>query len=337
MTEILEIALPILLAALLIYASLQAFRHKRALFRWGVGGVAALLAVIATIASVFALAGLARLDAHGAPAASPTIAGTAEQIHRGHEIADGFCSGCHSPEDTATSLSGGRDLGGHLPLPLGAFVAPNLTPAGPIAGWSDGDIFRAIRDGVGPSGRRLFIMSLTNASRLSDDDTKAVIAYLRSLRTDGQDTGATPDRFSLLGLVMLGAHMLPDTKPIPAGIVTAPPEAPTAEFGEYILSYQDCRECHGKALTGGVPGQLPPIGPDLNVVKVWSFDQFAATMRTGVDPTGHELGQGHAVAADRTDERRRVARHLPIFDAAAGELTGTSSMRRTRIICASSA
>lgn len=291
MPEILEIALPIMLASLLTYASLRAFRHKRAIVRWGLGSVATLLTVIITIASVLALAGLARLDAHGGPAASLTIVGAAEQVHRGHEIADGFCSGCHAPDDAVAGLAGGRDLGKHLPLPLGTFVAPNLTPTGPLAEWSDGDIFRAIRDDVDPGGRRLFIMSLTNASRLSDDDTKAVIAYLRSLRPDGRNTGATPDRFTLLGLVMLGAHMLPDPKPIPAGIVTAPPQAPTREFGEYILSYQDCRECHGKALSGGVPGQLPPLGPDLNVVKVWSFDQFAATMRTGVDPTGHELGK----------------------------------------------
>jgi mono/diheme cytochrome c family protein len=291
MPEMLELALPIILAALLTFVSLRAFRHKRRLVRWGIGSIAALLTLVATITSVFAIAGLARLTAHAAPAVSPTIAGTAEQIDRGHEIADGFCSGCHAPDDIAATLTGDRDLGSHLPLPLGSFVAPNLTPSGRLARWSDGEIFRAIRDGVDPGGRRLFIMSLTNASRLSDDDTKAVIAYLRSLRANGRDTDATPDRFSLLGLVMLGAHMLPDAKPAPIGVVTAPAKAPTAEFGEYILSYQDCRECHGKALTGGVAGQLPPIGPDLNVVKVWSFDQFAATMRTGVDPTGHELGK----------------------------------------------
>jgi mono/diheme cytochrome c family protein len=291
MSEMFEVALLIVLAALLTFVSLRVFRHKRVLVRWGVGSITTLLTLVTTIASVLALAGMARLDAHGAPAVPLTVAGTAEQVHRGREIADGFCSGCHAPDDGAATLTGDRDLGGHLPLPLGAFVAPNLTPAGQLAHWSDGDIFRAIRDGVDPGGRRLFIMSLTNASRLSDDDTRAMIAYLRSLRAEGRDTGATPDRFSLLGLVMLGAHMLPDAKPAPVGIVTAPAKAPTAEFGEYILSYQDCRECHGKALTGGVPGQLPPLGPDLNVVKVWSFDQFAATMRTGVDPTGHELGK----------------------------------------------
>jgi hypothetical protein len=44
-------------------------------------------------------------------------------------------------------------------------------------------------------------------------------------------------------------------------------------------------------LTGGVPGQLAPPGPNLNVVKRWKFEEFVTTMRTGVDPNGHQLGK----------------------------------------------
>ena len=67
------------------------------------------------------------------------------------------------------------------------------------------------------------------------------------------------------------------------GSVTAPPKGPTFQFGEYILSYQDCRECHGARLTGGVPGQIGPLGPDLNLVAGWRLVDFIATMRTGID------------------------------------------------------
>jgi mono/diheme cytochrome c family protein len=90
---------------------------------------------------------------------------------------------------------------------------------------------------------------------------------------------------------MLGAGMLPKGKPVSTGIVTAPPRSPDLRYGEYILSYQDCRACHGDKLTGGVPGQLAPLGPNLNLVKGWKFEEFVATMRTGVDPNGHELGK----------------------------------------------
>ena len=134
-------------------------------------------------------------------------------------------------------------------------------------------------------------MSYTNAGKLSDDDTKAVIAYLRHRSPAGRQTPNPPDHLNLLGVLMLGTGMLPTGKPISHGIVTAPPEAPTPRYGEYILSYQDCRECHGRDLTGGVPGQLAPVGPDLNLVKDWKFEEFVATMRSGVDPNGHQIGK----------------------------------------------
>ena len=85
-----------------------------------------------------------------------------------------------------------------------------------------------------------------------------------------------PDQLNLLGVIMLGAGMLPGGKPVFTGVITAPQTGPTVQYGEYILSYQDCRECHGANLTGGVEGQLGPIGPDLNLVKEWKLEGFIA-------------------------------------------------------------
>jgi mono/diheme cytochrome c family protein len=90
---------------------------------------------------------------------------------------------------------------------------------------------------------------------------------------------------------MLGAGMLPSGKPVTTTRVTAPPKGPTFQYGQYILSYQDCRECHGNTLTGGMPGQMAPLGPDLNLVKDWKLSEFIATMRTGVDPNGHQISE----------------------------------------------
>jgi mono/diheme cytochrome c family protein len=85
--------------------------------------------------------------------------------------------------------------------------------------------------------------------------------------------------------------MLPEGKPVSTSVIAAPTKGPTVQYGEYIMSYQDCRECHGPNLTGGVQGQLGPIGPDLNLVKEWKLEEFVATMRTGTDPGGHEMSE----------------------------------------------
>jgi mono/diheme cytochrome c family protein len=132
-------------------------------------------------------------------------------------------------------------------------------------------------------------MSLTNASKLSDDDIRALVAYIRSVPAAGQQTPTPPDQVSPLGLVMVGTGLLPAGNPVFTGIVTAPPKAATVEYGEYILSYQDCRVCHGASLLGGAPGQFGPLGPSLAIVKDWKLEEFIATLRTGADPYGHEI------------------------------------------------
>jgi mono/diheme cytochrome c family protein len=288
MLELLAPAMSITTAALLARSSLRAWRAENKFLKWGGTVLAALFSAAVSLISVILVVGLFKLHARSAPTLDLKVAGTPEQIVRGQAISDGFCSSCHSRTGT---LTGGLDLAEDLPVPIGSFVASNLTPAGQLSRWSDGDIFRAIRNGVDKDGHWLIIMSYTNAGKLSDGDTRAVIAYLRSLPAAGKQTGNPPDHLNLLGVMMLGAGMLPKGKPVSTSVVTAPPRSPDLQYGEYILSYQDCRACHGDKLTGGVPGQLAPLGPDLNLVKRWKFEEFVTTMRTGVDPNGHELGK----------------------------------------------
>jgi mono/diheme cytochrome c family protein len=288
MLDLFAVAMLIIIATLFAWSSLRAWRAKNPFMKWGGTGLAALSSAAVGLVSAIAIVGLFEIHARSAPALDLKVAGTPEQIERGRAISDGFCSACHSKTGT---LTGGLNFGKDFPVPIGSFVSSNLTPAGQLSRWSDGDIFRAVRNSIDRDGHWLVIMSYTNASKLSDDDTMAVIAYIRSLPAAGTQTANPPDHVNLLGAMMLGAGMLPKGKQVSNAVITAPPSGPTMQYGEYILSYQDCGACHGDKLTGGVPGQFGPLGPDLNLVKGWKPEEFIATMRTGFDPNGHQLGK----------------------------------------------
>jgi mono/diheme cytochrome c family protein len=282
------IALPVLIATapLLAWSGIRAWQRKNRFLKWGGAILAALLAAAVSLVSIIVIVGLFKLHARSAPVPDLKVAGTSEQIRRGEAIANSFCDACHSKTGV---LTGGDDIGKHFPIRIGSFVSSNLTPAGDLSRWSDGQIFRAIRNAVDADGRWLIVMSYTNAGKLSDDDIQALIAYIRSRPAAGEKTRNPPDDLNPLGITMLGAGMLPTGKPVFTSVITAPQKGPTVQYGEYIMSYQDCRECHGANLAGGVAGQLPPIGPGLTLVSQWKLEEFIATMRTGIDPAGHQL------------------------------------------------
>ena len=182
-------------------------------------------------------------------------------------------------------LTGGVDLGKDFPMPLGSFVSVNLTPAGPLKDWSDGEIFRALRNGIDRDGQVLSVMSGARGRHLSDDDVQAVIAYLRSQPAVANETPLPPDQFGPLALILVGAGVIPEGEPPITQAIAMPPKGPTAEFGKYILSYQDCVVCHGADLTGGKPGQLAPVGPNLSAVKGWTREQFITRCAPASIPT----------------------------------------------------
>src|SRR5262249_18499863 len=247
------VLLAALLAGAVLFAclSLRLRQVKQISLRWLGAGLTGLIAIVLFLTCVApAIGQYAQYYSRPPPVPELRVEGSDEQIQRGRAIADSFCGGCHSP-----TFTGGKDIGKHLPVYLGAFISSNLTPAGPVKQWSDGQIFRAIRNSIDAEGRRLMIMSLTNAGNLSDDDVRALIAYIRRLPEAGAATPEPADKLNLLGLVMMGAGQFPNGRPVKTSVVTAPLKGPTIQYGEYILSYHDCRECHGQQLTGGVQGQ----------------------------------------------------------------------------------
>lgn len=277
------------LAVLLGWLASRAWRMRSPFGKWILGILSSLLTLIAAFVGVMAFVGFANFYAPGVAAAPDIkVEGTPQQVARGTYLATTLCAECHSPTKEPP-LAGGVDFAKDIPFPIGVIVSANLTPGGPLKDWTDGDIFRTLRSGVDRDGHHLIVMSSVRVRNMSDDDIKSVIAFLRSQPAVVNDNPNPPDQPSFLAAVMFGAGLVPQGQPPVAASITAPPQGPTAEYGQYIVGYVGCRDCHGEDLKGGQAGGFAPAGPSLRVVKGWTAEQFLTTLHTGVDPSGHQL------------------------------------------------
>ena len=106
-----------------------------------------------------------------------TIPSDEAALERGQHLAEAVsdCGGCHGPE------YGGMPFF-EDPM-IGTVYSSNLTPGegGIGSSYSDEDWVRAIRHGVGPDGRPLFIMPAQHFYRYSDEDLGAIYTYLRTI------------------------------------------------------------------------------------------------------------------------------------------------------------
>ena len=290
-TNLLSWLVFLILVVLFGWLFTKAYRSHNRLLRWGGMIVTALLTLTFVLIIGVSGIGLYKLyGPHTLPKSTVTIANTPQQIARGEHIAAMFCVSCHSA-NKQLPLSGGEEIGRKSPVPVGGFIPYNLTPGGPLKEWTDSEIFHALREGVDPQGRTLIAMSALSTRRLSDEDMQAVIAYLRS-QPAIERTTPEGDSPNLLFAIFLGANLVPAPVPV-TGVVTAPNKGPSLEYGQYIVSFMGCGDCHGSDLAGGRSGGLAAVGPSLRVVKGWTKDQFISTIRTGNDPGGHHLDPEH--------------------------------------------
>jgi mono/diheme cytochrome c family protein len=226
------------------------------------------------------------LRSHGNPVANVQVQSIPAQVQRGQQFAN-LCIGCHSSSGQFP-LDGSTES--FTPPPLATLFAPNLTPGGRLKDWSDGEIVRAIREGIGRDGRALLIMPSETFHNLSDADAQAIIAYLRSQPAVQHDT---PERqVTVLGAAIIGSGMFPTAAQSPiTEPVTAPPPGPTADYGRYLVGWTGCTACHGANLTGGASGGFgPPGGPNISTVgKRWDQAGFIRAIRTGATPDGKTL------------------------------------------------
>jgi mono/diheme cytochrome c family protein len=226
------------------------------------------------------------------PVSSLTAEITPEKVANGERFARS-CAGCHSSNGQLPL--NGQDFFGTEGPPIGTLYAPNLTPAH-LAEWTDGEIIRAIREGVGRDGRSLMIMPSAAFRNLSDDDVTSLVAYLRSQPAVEPDT--PPKQISLVGAIMIAALFPPEiftAQPPIAGPQGAPARGVTPEYGAYLMSL-GCQDCHGGNYAG-VPASAaseggPPPGPNITSVdKRLTADEFVTLLRTGTYPDGTMLSE----------------------------------------------
>lgn len=286
LTDALVLLLVIAAALTVVWLTLRVRRSPRPAARWAGVIAGSFFALILLLIAGLGAKGMIRFySPHGRPVRDMNVELTPERLARGREIANTMCAGCHT-QNGQLPLSGGRNLSDEIPVQLGDLYPINLTPAGPLKTWTDGQIFRAIRDGADDKGNRLPVMSAQRSRNLSDEDIRSVIAYLRSQPPVQNETPLPNPNF--LAMVMTGAGMVPSLPGMAPDTIMAPPRGPTVEYGAYMVGWMGCDECHGPDLVGGKPGLLP-IGPNLRSVKGWTRDGFIAAMRTGKTPFGKQL------------------------------------------------
>jgi mono/diheme cytochrome c family protein len=281
----------LILIALIAVFGFLTFRAWKARNRWlkWIGVVlAGLLTMIPTLLLILALVGYGKLNAQFKnPVDNIQVARTPAQIARGEQLANA-CASCHTPgsQPPLSGVNFGMKFG--FPPIMGTLYAPNLTPSGDIQNWSDGEVIRAIREGINKDGRSLLIMPAGNFRNMSDEDVQAVVAYLRSQPPTGGPTPST--QFNVVGAIFTNLSDF-RTAQQPVGHVTAP-QAGTAEYGKYLVDVIGCRDCHGPELQGRVDtGQLgPPAGPNLTkIVSLWTEDEFMTFFNTGTLPGGRKV------------------------------------------------
>lgn len=280
MIDIVGLSILLLLLVLFGWLSRRAWRAQRPFVKWSGAIISGVLTLALGVVFGAALFGTWKLNhAHDNPVPDISVAVTPERVARGTRF-EPYCSGCHAPQ--AGDPMTGRDFLGEDAPPIGSFHAPNLTPVN-LEAWSDGEIIRAIREGVHRSGRSLLIMPSRVMRNLSDSDVQAIVAYLRSLPPEGSRT--PPNRLNVLGAVMANVAPIFQVQPPITGPVTAPQAGPTADYGAYLSSLT-CGLCHGDELLGNAEFRAPPL---IGIPLAWDEQQFIGFMRTGVRPDGSNV------------------------------------------------
>ncbi len=231
------------------------------------------------------------IHAEPAPVALTALAGNAPAPERGQYLYQSRgCGECH-----------GADGAGHVFIdePGGLQVrGANITRGNgsAVLSYTDRDWVRAVRHGIKPDGRPLFVMPSEDYNRMTDADLAQLVAHIRALPP--KDAPGAQFRLPLIVKLVHGAgvlrdaaekidHRLPPALPVP--------ETVSVEHGRYVA--QACAGCHGGSFDGGsIPGAPPHWPPAARLhgeqgawASYGSADQLKSVLRTGARPDGSQI------------------------------------------------
>jgi mono/diheme cytochrome c family protein len=258
--------------------------------------------------------------------ATPAAAQPApEAVARGRALVEGIagCGNCHTPNGPQGKVADKNLAGGFMEEnPAFRAVAANITPDREtgIGAWTDAEIARAIREGIRRDGRVMGPpMPFELYRKLSDADTAAIIAYLRSVpavrNAAGQSTWKIP---------------LPASYGPPVAGVQAPPRSDLVAYGAYLAGpVGHCTECHtplgkgGRDWTQTGKGGQPFPGPwGVSVARNitsskehgiggWSDAEIERAVRRGISKDGRKMfppmGYAYYAKIDAEDMKALIA------------------------------
>lgn len=221
-----------------------------------------------------------------------------ELVARGQYIfaVSGGCA-CHT-EPKGVHNAGARPF----QIPLGTVYSTNLTSDNDtgLGNWTDQQIIDAIIKGLRKDGsRQLPLMPYTLYSGMAQEDLKALVAYLRSLKPVKKATPelktSTPFMRSVVTELWLKAF---------GNFYESPAQAPKSgiERGKYLTNHVAiCGDCHTPRNSFGVPNQslymagspkdgpigelVPNITPDKETgIGDWKREDIAELLLTGIKP-----------------------------------------------------
>ncbi len=209
----------------------------------------------------------------------------------------GGCA-CHSvPKETP--YAGGRAF----PIPFGTVYSTNITQDKEtgLGNWTDRQVYDAMVKGIRPDGSRILpVMPYEGYSGMAQEDLKALIAYLRTLKPVKKPTPPlntwAPFARSLGTPVYLKVF---------GRFSSSPPRAPKSgiERGRYLVEHVSlCVDCHTPRNAIGAPKQslylagankkigplgqaVPNITPDKETgIGDWKREDIAELLINGTKP-----------------------------------------------------